>query len=62
MLYSVRIVVPSRELGYAMKLLKHQLEDADEMIVREGHRKVSAETAYFLNAAMKLNLEYEVEP
>ena len=50
------------ELGFAMKLLKHQSEDADEMIVREGHRKVSSETAYFLNAAMKLNLEYEVEP
>ena len=50
------------ELGYAMRLLKHQSEDADEMIVREGHRKVSSETAYFLNAAMKLNLEFEVEP
>ena len=50
------------ELGYAMKLLKHQSEDADELIVREGHRKVSSETAYFLNAAMKLNLEFEVEP
>lgn len=49
------------ELGYAMKLLKHQSEDADELIVREGHRKVSAETAYFLNAAMKLNLEFEEE-
>ena len=44
-----------------MKLLKHQSEDADELIVREGHRKVSSETAYFLNAAMKLNLELEVE-
>ncbi|MBQ9008819.1 MAG: Rpn family recombination-promoting nuclease/putative transposase [Clostridia bacterium] len=50
------------ELGYAMRLLKHQSEDADEIIVREGHRKVSSETAYFLNAAMKLNLEFEVEP
>jgi hypothetical protein len=30
--------------------------------VREGHRKVSPETAYFLNAAMKLNLEFENEP
>ncbi|MBO6258117.1 MAG: hypothetical protein J6M93_02105, partial [Succinivibrio sp.] len=38
-----------------------QSEDADELIVREGHRKVSSETAYFLNAAMKLNLELEVE-
>ena len=49
------------ELGYAMKLLKHQSEDADELIIREGHRKVSSETAYFLNAAMKLKLELEVE-
>ena len=49
------------ELGFAMKLLKHQAADADELIVREGHRKVSLETAYFLNAAMKLNLELEVE-
>ena len=32
------------------------------LIIREGHRKISAETAHFLNAAMKLNLEYEVEP
>ena len=50
------------ELGYVMKLIKHQSEDADELIIREGHRKISAETAHFLNAAMKLNLEYEVEP
>ena len=49
------------ELGFAMKLLKHQAVDADELIVREGHRKVSSETAYFLNVAMKLNLELEVE-
>jgi len=49
------------ELGFAMTLLKHQAADADELIVREGHRKVSSETAYFLNAAMKLNLELEVE-
>ena len=52
----------STELGYAMKLLKHQSEDADELIVQEGHRKISVETAHFLNAAMKLNLEYEEEP
>ena len=50
------------ELGYAMKLLKHQSEDADEVIAREGHRKVSPETAYFLKTAMKLKLEFEVEP
>ena len=50
------------ELGFAMKLLKHRSEDAAELIVQEGHRIVSAETAYFLNAAMKLNLEFGVEP
>ena len=50
------------ELGYAMRLLKHQSVDADEMIVREGHRKVSSETAYFLKAAMKLDLEFDDEP
>ena len=50
------------ELGFAMKLLKHQAADADELIVREGHKTVSSETAYFLNAAMKLNLELEEEP
>ena len=44
-----------------MKLLKHQSEDADEQIVREGDKKVSSETAYFLNAAMKLNFEFEIE-
>ncbi len=49
------------ELGFAMKLLKHQSEDADEMIVQTGHKKISSETAYFLNAAMKLNLEFEEE-
>ena len=49
------------ELGYAMKLIKHQSEDADELIMREGHRKVSPETAYFLNAVIKLNLEFEEE-
>lgn len=49
------------DLGFAMKLLKHQSEDADELLVREGNRKVSAQTAYFLNAAMKLNLEFDEE-
>ena len=44
-----------------MKLLKHQSEDADEMIAREGHRKVSSETAHFLKAAMKAELVFEDE-
>lgn len=49
------------ELGYALKLIKHQSEDADELILREGHGKISLETAHFLNAAMKLDLEFEQE-
>ena len=49
------------DLGFAMKLIKHQAEDADELIMQEGHRKISTETAHFLNAAMKLNLEFEEE-
>ena len=47
------------ELGYAMRLLKHQSEDADELIVREGHRRISTETAHFLKAAMKAELVFE---
>ena len=49
------------ELGFAMKLLKHQSHNADKVIMQNGHRKISTETAFFLNAAMKLNLEFEVE-
>ncbi len=47
------------ELGFAMRILKHQSIDADEQIMREGHRIVSSETALFLNATMNMNLELE---
>ena len=43
-------------------MLKHRSEDADEVIRREGHRKISTETAYFLKAAIKLDFEFENEP
>ena len=49
------------ELGYAMKLIKHQSDDADKIIMEQGHRKFSPETAYFLNSAIKLGLEFEEE-
>lgn len=49
------------ELGYAMRLLKHQSEDAAELIRCEGHRKISAETAHFLKAAMNADLAIEEE-
>ena len=49
------------DLGFAMKLIKHQSTDADEVIMKEGNLKVSTDTAYFLNAAIKLGLEFEEE-
>ena len=47
------------ELSYAMRLIKHQKDDADKIIAEEGHKIISAETAHFLKSAMKLDLEYE---
>lgn len=47
------------ELGFAMKLLKHQNTDADKII--EEQKKVSQETAFFLNVAANLDLKFEVE-
>ena len=49
------------DLGFAMKLIKHQSTDVDELILQEGHRMISADTAYFLNATIKTDLEFEVE-
>ena len=45
------------ELSYAMRLIKHQRDDADKIIAEEGHKIISAETAHFLKSAMKLDLE-----
>ena len=47
------------ELSYAMRLIKHQRDDADKIIAEEGHKMISVETAHFLKSAMKLDLEYE---
>ena len=49
----------STNLGFAMKVIKHQSSDADEVIERTNHRKIDRDTALFLNTAVKLNLEYE---
>ena len=51
----------STDLGFAMKVIKHQSSDADEVIERTNHRKIDRDTALFLNTAVKLNLEYEEE-
>ncbi|MBR1568149.1 MAG: Rpn family recombination-promoting nuclease/putative transposase [Lachnospiraceae bacterium] len=49
------------DLGLAMKVIKHQREDADEVIKETNHRKIDKNTAFFLNRAVNLGLEYEEE-
>ena len=46
------------ELGEAMRILKHQKEDADKVILATNHKKFSPETAYFLNRVAKLGLKF----
>ena len=47
------------DLGLAMKVIKHQKEDADRVIKGTNHRKIDRDTAFFLNRAVNLGLEYE---
>ena len=47
------------DLGLAMKVIKHQKEDADEVIKETNHRKIDRDTAFFLNRAVNLGLEYD---
>ena len=47
------------DLGFAMKVIKHQKEDADEVIKETNHRKIDRDTAFFLKRAVNLGLEYE---
>lgn len=49
------------DLGLAMKVIKHQKEDADTVIKGTNHRKIDPDTAFFLNRAVNLGLEYEEE-
>ena len=49
------------DLGFAMNVIKHQSDHADEIIGATNHRKIDRDTAVFLNTAVKLNLEYEEE-
>ena len=46
-------------LGLAMKVIKHQSDKADKVIMAMGHQKIDRETAEFLNKAVNLKLEYE---
>ena len=47
------------DLGLAMKVIKHQKADADEVIMETNHKKIDKDTAFFLNRAVNLGLEYE---
>ena len=49
------------DLGLAMKVIKHQKEDADSIIEETNHRKIDIDTAFFLNRAVNLGLEYDEE-
>lgn len=48
-------------LGLAMKVIKHQSDDADQVIMATGHQMIDRETAEFLNRAVNLKLEYDEE-
>ncbi len=48
-------------LGFAMRIVKHQSEDADKLIMATNHKKIDRETAVFLNKVANLQLEYEEE-
>lgn len=47
------------DLTFSMEVLKHQEEGADKIIEAAGHKKVSGDTARFLNIAGNLKLEIE---
>ena len=49
------------DLGLAMRVIKYQKEDADTIIKETNHRKIDYDTAFFLNRAVNLGLEYEEE-
>ena len=44
-----------------MKVIKHQSDVADQVILATDHQKIDPETAVFLNRAVNLKLEYEEE-
>ena len=47
------------DLGLAMKVLKHQDDDADKVIGETNHRKIDRNTAVFLNRVAKLELDFD---
>lgn len=49
------------DLGLAMKIIKHQKDDADKIIEGTNHRKIDPDAAFFLKKAANLDLEFERE-
>ena len=47
------------DFGFAMQVLKHQKEDADKIIGATNHRRIDRDTAFFLNRAVNLGLEFD---
>ena len=47
------------DLGFAMKVLKHQKAGAVEVIEATDHRKIDRDTAVFLNRVANLDLEFD---
>ena len=45
------------DLGFAMRLIKHQSDDADKILMETDQRMIDAETARFLNSAINLDLD-----
>ena len=68
--YFINLIAPAKiddedfdkfntDLGFAMKVIKHQGDDAVEIIKSTNHRKIDRDTAEFLNTVANLNLVYE---
>ena len=49
------------DLGFTMKLIKHQKDSSDKIIEETKHRIIDADAALFLKEAANLDLEFEVK-
>ncbi|MBQ9437336.1 MAG: hypothetical protein IJU50_03310 [Lachnospiraceae bacterium] len=47
------------QLHLAMRVLKHQNEDANKILEATNHEKIDGDTARFLNVAANLKLEID---
>lgn len=47
------------DLGFAMKIIKHQSKDVYSIISESNNRKIDSETAVFLNKTLNLKFDFE---